>query len=115
MFTIHAMVGKRQNQINMPRLYAYLAAHNTTSLIMAASRKQPAPSSESEAINNAMAIALLTLALPVVLFMGVGVSAFVLELTRAMALAGPTAMAVIALGVTTGFVLRKCIASRARA
>ena len=23
MFTIHAMVGKRQNQINMPRLYAY--------------------------------------------------------------------------------------------
>jgi hypothetical protein len=23
MFTIHAMVGKRRNQINMPRLYAY--------------------------------------------------------------------------------------------
>lgn len=36
MFTIHAMVGKRRNQINMPRLDAYSLTTNEVSLLAVA-------------------------------------------------------------------------------
>lgn len=88
------------------------SAYTPVPLLAAAARSLRLPSSWRAITTNTVAMVLVALAAVVVTFVAVGVLAFVLELARAMALAGPLGTAAMALSTLTGLLLHRSVGVR---